>query len=861
MIDSNAQTSEPCPPFIGEYGHGKSGPNTAWLLHFCSRFQLWAPSTFQQWHSGGAGTWKHPMGTWHRIDFILCHLDWYNGLIASWTDHAVDLGQSVVDHRPVGCQISLALQPKAGGPPRYDLQALRCPETWSIVDCALRNATDIPWDLDVHQHAQQVRECIHDILEKHIPKRPTRPRQSFITDATWGLRRHKLELKKSLDGLESRHCWTWLDWSFLCLKSHRPLRHFYIPKLRQLLRRERTMAGIRILLCELTKRTRAELKLDRVRHLQQLSEDCQHKPLHHIYKELRKVGVGSHYRKRGTQPLPTFRKTNGELSQSTAEVAECWRQHCQTMEAGEVVDENRLLGWVIGSHHHRIQVPNDTTNIPSLADLEGHLRRMQPGKACGLDCVPSDLCHHFPSSLGRLVYPILLKEYFGMQEALEYKGGRLIYAYKGKGPRDDTGSYRGLMLTSVIGKAIRSTFRDHFLPSYRRFLGNTYYSARAAGHVGQACLTLQLFCRHAKLCGQSAGIIFLDIRAAYYSICRELTSGWTGSDDQIGHILHHFALPSSDTAELRKFLDVFGGATDLSDMSASHRALLSELSTGTWFKVIGSELVTQTHGGSRPGDGLADLIFGFVFGRLLANLKTSLATKGLWSDEPWILPVEREQILDHLDEQVTVPCNLDVIWADDLALAFRNDYASELVDDIKLVAADLFDWCALFGMTPNTGRGKSEILLQLRGPHSREVRLQVFSGDSPALEISPQRCPPMKLHLVHLYKHLGAQLHIGTKLLHEIRIRSGMMRTAYNLYRKKVFGNSGLGLKQRGQLLESMIFSILRWNIGGWYELDGNSYTSVTEPQSSTLSEEPAWCLMELKRYGRGLTIKSSQCC
>ncbi len=329
----------------------------------------------------------------------------------------------------------------------------------------------------------------------------------------------------------------------------------------------------------------------------------------------------------------------------------------------------------------------------------------------------------------------------------------------------------------------------------------------------------------------------------------------------IGHILHHFALPSSDTAELRKFLDVFGGATDLSDMSASHRALLSELSTGTWFKVIGSELVTQTHGGSRPGDGLADLIFGFVFGRLLANLKTSLATKGLWSDEPWILPVEREQILDHLDEQVTVPCNLDVIWADDLALAFRNDYASELVDDIKLVAADLFDWCALFGMTPNTGRGKSEILLQLRGPHSREVRLQVFSGDSPALEISPQRCPPMKLHLVHLYKHLGAQLHIGTKLLHEIRIRSGMMRTAYNLYRKKVFGNSGLGLKQRGQLLESMIFSILRWNIGGWYELDGNSYTSVTEPQSSTLSEEPAWCLMELKRYGRGLTIKSSQCC
>lgn len=146
--------------------------------------------------------------------------------------------------------------------------------------------------------------------------------------------------------------------------------------------------------------------------------------------------------------------------------------------------------------------------------------------------------------------------------------------------------------------------------------------------------------------------------------------------------------------------------------------------------------------------------------------------------------------------------------------ALRNASAGELVDDLRTVVADLFDWCHQFGMVPNTAKGKSEILLQLRGPQSRALRMEMFQGEAPVFVAQPLRAPTVSLHIVHLYKHLGTHnIHIGVKLLHDVRIRSGMMRTAYNKDRRKVYGNPRLGLRQRGQLLEAMIFSILRWNL------------------------------------------------
>lgn len=159
-----------------------------------------------------------------------------------------------------------------------------------------------------------------------------------------------------------------------------------------------------------------------------------------------------------------------------------------------------------------------------------------------------------------------------------------------------------------------------------------------------------------------------------------------------------------------------------------------------------------------------------------------------------------------------------------MAFAVRGIDAYETVDHIQFVGGKLFDWCYRHGMSPNVDKGKSEVLLQLRGRRSRALRATLYSPDEPKLRIPTVLAPSAELHIVPMYKHLGAQLHIGGKLLKEVRVRGGIMNSTYNLYSKKVFANPQLPLKQRGQLLDALIFSILKWNAGSWYELDQQTY-------------------------------------
>ena len=841
LIDSNAQTPTPTPPYVGDLTHGKTSKNTMWLIDFCTSMDTFLPTTFTSLHTGEIGTWHHPSGTVVRIDYVLVPRRWISCLTSTWTDTLVDLNQTTPDHRPVGCQIQLLLSNLRVRKTGYNLHALKQPYIKEKIDQALRDMAPIPWDTDVHRHAQILRENIHGILAEHVPLERGGPRQSFISDTTWGIRSRKREVKKLLQNASMRLCILWQRWAFTSWQCQIPLCSWYRPHLLWLLRYERHMAIWRLSLRELVHKTKQSLQKDRTQYLDGIADTCAHQPLHQVFQSLRRIGIGACYRKRARQPLPSFRQADGTLSSSEFEMAECWRQHCHTLEAGEIVSTKQLMNWVTASSHHRSYSGITVDHIPSLTDLEKHLRKMKPGKATGLDKVPSDICHYCAGAMGRTIFPLLLKEAFTATEPVEHKGGALVYAYKGKGRHDDVTVYRGLMLTSVVGKSIRSAFREKMLPGFRQYLHQTYFSARACGHVGQACMTLQLFSRVASRLGHSASIVFLDIRSAYYAICRELATGWSGSDQQLLHILRHFDMPDNSIAELHKTFEAIGGATSDAGLDEQHQSILTELSTATWFRVRGSPHTTQTHGGSRPGDGLADVLFAFIFGRMLRMLKQELCDCGYWDPREWALEIPRSQLLHQSLPPDDTPASLDVVWADDLSLALRDPDAAFLVERTQHVTACLFDWCYRYGMSPNVNKGKSEILLQLRGSRSRSVRLELYSPDEPRLSIPTVLAPAVELHLVPMYKHLGAQMHVGAELLKEIQIRGGMMRSVYNQYARKVFRNPKLPLRQRGQLLDSLIFSILRWNQGAWYELDKQTFAKY---RSSVMTLARRTCLV-----------------
>ena len=643
FIDSNAQIPFALDPHCGDHGSGHSSTNTDQLLRLCQTLSLWIPSTFESIHPGPTGTWRHPTGSWHRIDYILAPLLWKDAITWSWVDDGIDLNQATKDHLAVGCQISLLGQRRQSRQHTFDLRQLRELHYQKEVENYLRNGEAIPWETNVHEHAQIVRDRIQEALQHCLPSRRQRPRSSYISDQSWGLRRQKKECKQRLCRMEELLCTTWILWAFSSWRFSEPLAAAYRPHLKWLVSYDTFGARVRIVIRQLTAQLKESLHQDRKNYVDHCAQQCAILPLHEAFAQLRKIGIGSSFRKRGSQPLPCFRDRDGELATSVSATAECWRQHCATLEAGEIVTEQQLMWWIQQTNGHRYNHQLEVGQIPSLCDLEHHLRKMKPGKAMGNDGVSSDVCHYCPAGVGRLLWPLLLKEATTLCEPLDHKGGRLVHAYKGRGPKDDPASYRGLMITSVLGKAIRSAFREKFLPCYRKHVGDLHYSARAAGHVGQASMTLQLFCRLAQRVGQSCGMIFLDVRAAYYSVCRELATGFDGTDSQIAHIFKHFQLPPDTMQQLLSLLD---GPSAMDQVGADplHRSLLLELSTGTWFTVGGTSTITQTHGGSRPGDGLADLLFGYIFNRLLKQLKAQLTEQGLWEDTAHELPQPRTEL-------------------------------------------------------------------------------------------------------------------------------------------------------------------------------------------------------------------------
>ena len=91
FIDSNAQIPFALDPHCGDHGSGHSSTNTDQLLWLCQTLRLWIPSTFESIHPGPTGTWRHPTGSWHRIDYILAPLLWKDAITWSWVDDGIDL--------------------------------------------------------------------------------------------------------------------------------------------------------------------------------------------------------------------------------------------------------------------------------------------------------------------------------------------------------------------------------------------------------------------------------------------------------------------------------------------------------------------------------------------------------------------------------------------------------------------------------------------------------------------------------------------------------------------------------------------------------------------------------------------------
>ena len=824
-IDANAQITSAHPPHTGTLTDGKPNPNEEFLIELCRLCDLFAPCTFEEVQQNASGTWWHPSDRWLRIDYVLLPLNWRLSVTSTWTDSDIDLCALSPDHRLTGCNVHMVVPKHQKEAPfgNYNWEKLDDPGVHARLSHAISSLPRIPWDKNVHDHAATIRDNLHMALSDTLGPAKRRRKSSYITDATWATREGKRKLSKLLQAREAYLNNLWTVWSFEAWRDAVHLFSMVRPHFAWLLRCEIGTAHLRRSLRDTTKELKKNLETDRSDYARNCADRCRGQPLHIVFQELRKLRIGGAIRKRGRPPLPSLCRKDGQAAEDCQEIAEIWRLHCAQLEAGEIVTPEGLHSNLAENCSHRALSSISPDDLPTLSCLEKHVRKVQAHKAPGCDRLPSLICKTFPREISRMLYPLLLKQAVTLEEAAEYKGGMLVAMYKGKGSVTQASSYRGLMLTSIVGKTIRSAYREKMLRTFYTYTSDGHYSARARGNVGQAALTLRLYMRYAKQHQLNCGVVFLDIQHAYYSVCRELASGFVGTDEQLCHIFKFFNLSPETVNDLKKLI-AEGSAMDYAGSSGYHQSLLHELGSGTWYRVRNSHRITQTHGGSRPGDGLADLIFGFIFARMLDTMRDEMQQAGIWDDREWRLPVNRSAIILHGFIPECIPTNLEICWADDLALAMVATTATGLIHRIQAVGSFLFRWIGKFGMKPNLQRGKSETLLHLRGPRSRQMKLALFSPEDPAIDIVIENEEFIRLRITHQYRHLGGQLHYVGNMVQEVKARCGMAKAAFNDYRRKVFANNQLSLSHRGQLLHCLILSILRWNYGAWPSLDKWAY-------------------------------------
>lgn len=817
--DFNARMDLQVPGHVGDRVFGSESDNSHRFQELLQDHSLWLPSTYSDYHTDLDWTWIHPKGTPARIDYVVLDADYAWQICWSAVDSNIQATHRAMDHSVVGLRVKWFCETSQRQRKRLsiDWDAMHTPEGSAKLDHILDNMPRVPWEEDVHQHWQILQEHLDQGLVQHFPLSKSPTRADIFTEETWIHLRMRQRWKSRL-----------IEWDHQLLRFKQQIflvqwRHNATAEMVKC-RFQLELSAIYLLRTFLLQcfrkaagALRQSVKSDKAAYIDSVVDTANAANTQDIHHRLKPLRINSMWRKKPRCPLPLLRDQDEQAVTDVRSIDDLWRDHCARLEAGTITTTKRLLQRTRKKSFQRAQQQPHSflEDAPTLTALEAAFRRIKCRKSAGNDQIRSDLCHLKPASLAHCYFPILAKLYFQLMEPIQMKGGTMVSAYKG-GNSSNIENFRGLLLSSHVGKAIRRTVRQQLTHYYTSTAPATHFSIRLGGNVAHASFTLRTFLQAASNRGWSTATLFLDIKSAFYRVVRQLATQISNTDEDFCRVLAYFEIDPEDMADL---WDEIRQPSECQTSDIPHRleAVLEELMSGTWFTTSSQRHLVEVMAGSRPGDGLADIVFGFIFKRILARVREALQQYVEWWQE------ESEQIYGYdLREAPPQPPprnTMEVIWADDLAFSVAGTPATVVTERIGIAAKEIINLCLRHAMQPNLKRGKTEILFCLKGPQSRQLKRDIFGGLDPDFFIPEAPANYQRIKVTAQYKHLGSQLHVTTKMLPELRVRMGQAAAIFRKHRRAVFQNPRLTLCKRRFLFNSLVNSVLTFNAGTWPQL------------------------------------------
>ena len=261
-------------------------------------------------------------------------------------------------------------------------------------------------------------------------------------------------------------------------------------------------------------------------------------------------------RQKQRQTLKAVVDESGAPATTPEQAEDLWLAHFAGLEAGVQVDSTALARSVQEAQQTRDLDAYDLSagDLPSRVSLELSLRKTQTGRAQGTDNIPGEVLHFAAGTASKALFQLFLKISLRSAEPLQFKGGTLYAVWKGKNNPSICSSHRGILVSSTTGKAFHRLLRDRAVGTLQNVSADMQIGGLPKFPVVLASHYVRLFqegCQHQR---RSHGLLFLDLREAFYRVVRPLLTGTANQDEDIAAILRAVHLPPGVMHELHAHL-------------------------------------------------------------------------------------------------------------------------------------------------------------------------------------------------------------------------------------------------------------------------------------------------------------------
>ena len=179
--------------------------------------------------------------------------------------------------------------------------------------------------------------------------------------------------------------------------------------------------------------------------------------------------------------------------------------------------------------------------------------------------------------------------------------------------------------------------------------------------------------------------------------------------------------------------------------------LVASLFANSWWLLRGHHTPAAPQRGFMPGTALADLCFTLFYKLFLQSIQGRLVDLG------FCMPVAVDSlplfsVLDGMDQ-----CSqTDILWVDDTVICAACHSTADIVPIAERIASIAFSDLRRFGFTPNTKRGKTQVMPIILGPDTPAVASKIYVEDKSEIKVRDLHGNDYTICVGMSYKHLGS---------------------------------------------------------------------------------------------------------